>query len=88
MIVGFMMLKNIDSKDTIHKDYDDHSQAYFPHMDKENGQLLSLNIEAYKMSKDFILQMRPWFDDAEKDALANLMDNETFLTEFRHTKKI
>ena len=33
------------------------------------------------MSKDFILQMRPWFDDAEKDALANLMDNETFLTE-------
>jgi len=27
---------------------DDHSKAYFPHMDKENGKLLSLNIEAIK----------------------------------------
>jgi len=28
--------------------YDDHSQAYFPHMDKENGILVSLNIECKK----------------------------------------
>jgi len=27
---------------------DDHSQAYLPHMDKENGILISLNIEATK----------------------------------------
>ena len=28
--------------------YDDHSQAYFPHMDKENGTLVSLNVECKK----------------------------------------
>ena len=29
-------------------DYDDYSQAYIPHMDKENGILISLNVEADK----------------------------------------
>lgn len=29
-------------------DFDDHSQAYFPHMDKENGIHVSLNLECYK----------------------------------------
>lgn len=28
--------------------YDDYSQAYIPHMDKENGTLISLNVEAEK----------------------------------------
>ena len=28
--------------------YDDHSQAYFPHMDKENGIHVSLNIQCKK----------------------------------------
>lgn len=28
--------------------FDDYSQAYFPHMDKENGLLISLNIEGTK----------------------------------------
>jgi predicted SAM-dependent methyltransferase len=28
--------------------FDDYSQAYYPHMDKENGILLSLNVEAIK----------------------------------------
>jgi len=28
--------------------YDDFSQAYYPHMDKENGLLISLNLEAVK----------------------------------------
>jgi len=45
---GFSDIKRYDWRDTIHKDYDDHSQAYFPHMDKENGILISLNIEATK----------------------------------------
>ena len=31
-----------------HVDNDDHSQAYIPHMDKENGKLISLNIECKK----------------------------------------
>ena len=30
------------------KNYDDHSQAYFPHMDKENGIHVSLNIQGQK----------------------------------------
>ncbi len=34
---GFDMVKRYDWQKTIHKDYDDHSQAYYPHMDKENG---------------------------------------------------
>ena len=31
-----------------HKDYDDYSQSYIPHMDKEKGKLISLNVEAVK----------------------------------------
>ncbi len=31
-----------------YKGFDDYSQAYIPHMDKENGTLVSLNIEAEK----------------------------------------
>jgi len=27
---------------------DDYSQAYVPHMDKENGILISLNVECHK----------------------------------------
>jgi predicted SAM-dependent methyltransferase len=46
---GFTDVHRYDWKKTIHKDYDDHSQAYYPHMDKENGILLSLNIEALKI---------------------------------------
>jgi predicted SAM-dependent methyltransferase len=46
---GFTNIRRYDWRDTIHKDYDDHSQAYFPHMDKENGILISLNLEAVKV---------------------------------------
>ena len=45
---GFKDVKRYDWQKTIHKDYDDHSQAYFPHMDKHNGILISLNVEAIK----------------------------------------
>lgn len=45
---GFADVKKYDWRDTIHRDYDDHSQAYYPHMDKEHGILLSLNIECIK----------------------------------------
>jgi len=37
------------------------------------------------MSDDFIMQMRPWFGAEEKAALADYMDEDGFLTEFRHT---
>ena len=43
---GFKDVRRYDWRKTIHKDYDDHSQAYFPHMDKEHGLLTSLNVEA------------------------------------------
>ena len=45
---GFGDIRRYDWQQTIHKDHDDHSQAYFPHMDKENGILVSLNVEATK----------------------------------------
>lgn len=47
-LVGFRKVKRYDWRETIHKDYDDQSQAYIPHMDKENGLLISLNVEAVK----------------------------------------
>jgi len=48
MSVGFKNAHTYDWRGTIHKDYDDFSQAYIPHMDKEHGTLISLNVEAEK----------------------------------------
>lgn len=45
---GFKNIHRYDWRQTIHKDYDDFSQAYLPHMDKEHGTLMSLNVEAEK----------------------------------------
>jgi len=45
---GFKNIKRYDWRKTDHAQFDDHSQAYFPHMDKENGILISLNIECQK----------------------------------------
>lgn len=46
---GFEQVRRYDWRQTIHRDFDDHSQAYYPHMDKENGLLISLNVEATKV---------------------------------------
>lgn len=46
--IGFSHVSLWDWRQTEHAHIDDYSQAYFPHMDKENGQLMSLNIEAVK----------------------------------------
>lgn len=46
--VGFKNIRRYDWQQTVHKDYDDFSQAYLPHMDKEHGTLMSLNVEAEK----------------------------------------
>jgi len=35
-------------RNTSHAQFDDHSQAYLPHMDKDNGTLISLNVECKK----------------------------------------
>ena len=45
---GFRSLRRYEWRQSVHKDYDDHSQAYVPHMDKERGELISLNVEALK----------------------------------------
>lgn len=46
--ITFTQIKRYNWQDTEHAQFDDHSQAYIPHMDKENGILISLNIEAVK----------------------------------------
>ena len=46
--VGFRNIHRYDWRDTEHFYVDDYSQTYFPHMNKEKGKLMSLNIEATK----------------------------------------
>ena len=46
--VGFRNMDYYLWQETEHGIFDDHSQAYIPHMDKENGTLISLNIEVKK----------------------------------------
>lgn len=45
---GFVAVRRYNWKETTHRNHDDFSQAYLPHMDKENGRLMSLNVEAIK----------------------------------------
>ena len=45
---GFCDIHRYKWENTIHKDFDDFSQAYIPHMDKKHGVLMSLNVEAKK----------------------------------------
>lgn len=46
--VGFSDVRDWDWRKTEHADIDDFSQAYLPHMQKETGALVSLNLEALK----------------------------------------
>ena len=46
--VGYVNIRLWDHRKVSHGNFDDHSQAYIPHMDKENGSLISLNIECQK----------------------------------------
>jgi predicted SAM-dependent methyltransferase len=45
---GFTHIHRYDWRTTLHRDHDDYSQAYVPHMDKDHGILISLNVEATK----------------------------------------
>lgn len=45
---GFENVNAWDWRETEHASIDDHSQAYFPHMDKENGRQVSLNLQTTK----------------------------------------
>ena len=46
--IGFRDIKRYDWRDFEMSHIDDYSKAYLPHMDQENGMLMSLNIEATK----------------------------------------
>ncbi len=46
---GFEKVRRYDWRETEHRDYDDLTQAYVPHMDKAAGILISLNVEANKV---------------------------------------
>lgn len=47
-VVGFKNVHRYNWRQTEHAQFDDHSQAYLPHMQKEKGLLISLNVEATK----------------------------------------
>ncbi len=46
--IGMKKFRRYNWWETEHKDIDDCSQAYLPKMDKENGTLISLNVECEK----------------------------------------
>jgi hypothetical protein len=46
--IGFREVRPWDWRSTEHTQVDDYSQAYIPHLQKETGRLMSLNIEAVK----------------------------------------
>ena len=46
--IGFREVWRWDWRTTEHAEVDDYSQAHIPHMQKETGRLMSLNIEAVK----------------------------------------
>lgn len=48
MRCGFSQVNHYDWRLTDHAHIDDFSQAYWPHMDKEHGRLVSLNVEAIR----------------------------------------
>jgi predicted SAM-dependent methyltransferase len=48
MEAGFRHAYRYDWRQTEHADVDDFSQAYIPHMDKDHGLPVSLNVEAVK----------------------------------------
>jgi predicted SAM-dependent methyltransferase len=45
---GFKKVQLWDWRETEHTHIDDYSQAYLPHMQKETGALVSLNVEGHK----------------------------------------
>lgn len=62
--LGFHDIREWDWKQTDHSKFDDYSQCYLPHMDKDNGLLMSLNLEASKITDPPSEQMKlgksPW----------------------------
>jgi len=45
---GYKSIERYNWKETEHSEIDDYSQAYIPHMQKETGKLISLNVKCQK----------------------------------------
>ena len=45
---GFINIQRYEWRDFLPPEYDDYSRAYLPHMDFDNGRLMSLNVIAVK----------------------------------------
>ncbi len=62
--MGFQDVREWDWRQTEHSKFDDYSQCYLPHMDKDSGLLMSLNLEANKITDPPSEQMKlgksPW----------------------------
>ncbi len=63
---GFADVRRYDWRQTIHRDCDDHSQAYIPHLEKQNGKLVSLNVECVKPVAMDRNQPRSFLEEALK----------------------
>lgn len=50
---GFADVQPWNWRNTAHAHIDDYSQAYLPHLDKEHGRLMSLNLKAVKVHTTF-----------------------------------
>jgi len=46
--IGFRQVRRWNWRETEHSHIDDYSQAYIPHLRKDDGRLMSLNLEAVK----------------------------------------
>lgn len=62
--MGFQDIREWDWRHTDHSEFDDYSQSHLPHMEKDNGLLMSLNLEARKIMESPSEQMKlgksPW----------------------------
>lgn len=62
--MGFNDIREWDWRQTDHSKFDDYSQSYLPHMEKDKGLLMSLNLEARKIMESPSEQMKlgksPW----------------------------
>ena len=45
---GYRDIRLWNWRNVEHSNFDDYSQSYIPHMEKETGQLMSLNMECVK----------------------------------------
>ena len=61
---GFGNIHEWNWREIDHRRFDDYSQSYLPHMDKDKGMLMSLNLEATKISdppkENMHLGRSPW----------------------------